>query len=808
MANKIFSTTDGFQTLAGSVHRTFGKQIEVEPGYMLSFNCNSTTAFSTMDYSINVATGALGAETRVLLVGVAPENVGIIGTNSVQFDSDHVLTFFQDATSGNINACMSEWDLVGHAQVANVITDLGITGGGLCVNLETIDATHYLITYDTGTDLVAQVIEVNAGTYVVSTVGTPLVTGTTQQACHSHVVQIDATHYSISFTKTTPGTSGHFMIVEVNLGTWAVTTATAATDLGGGDVANVYPGIFYIDKLTWTFKVSATQVVVFYQILVSGEKVVIYKVIDINLATWVITVGAQQLFWGVQANLLGTSFLTQPNLANAEAYFITTCTYFRRQTMWKIGWDAANTKLIAISNGYNLWTGSAYIRFSPGGYVTEISGGDFLVTAFKVSSAGYEQVYSIANDDAPTTGGGLKPVSSGTLPGNITESQYGDVVAFDSTHFVVLGGSATAPFVTYGLDAAGQIEVLDDSFATGYYDTVSGLKLDSTHMLLTTGQDKFRVAEVDGSYVGSWSAVETSLSAPGTDINTVRMYISGEDVNFWYVICVRKGSSLFASAISVDKATYVVAQVGSDLVINASSTGYDMTPVEGYTDKWVVTYSPANLFARVIGVDGAFEPVLVGAEFDFGFTASYSNLQSVDATHFCVTYSDAASFDGFAETLEVNVGTWALTAASAAAYEFDPVYVVGLKSRLVKVDSTHVALIWGSSSSSTTYVNYRYLCLMRVFEMDPATFNWSTSQEIKLISNQGVYGSLGLLDTDTIISVSGQANVTTNATANVQLWDAVVAGATQVAITGAGVDFCSWKFYYIRSRGSRRSRCS
>ena len=270
MANKIFSTAASATTAGGSSNRHLGVPIEIEPGWILQLVCPSSTTFATIDYSVDVTTGAIGALTANTVVGVAPTNGGITLTDSVLFDSTHMLSVFQDATSGNINAMICEWDPATHTHTSHTVTDLGITGGGggsgFFVNMEKIDATHYLVVYTTGSALMSQVIEVNAGTYAVTTVGTPLTVATTPAVAQGHVVQIDATHYSISYTyrNAAATASGFFMIVEVNLGTWDVTTATAETDLGLGAPANSYITSYCIDSLTWTFKVSATKVVVFY----------------------------------------------------------------------------------------------------------------------------------------------------------------------------------------------------------------------------------------------------------------------------------------------------------------------------------------------------------------------------------------------------------------------------------------------------------------------------------------------------------------------------------------------------------------
>ena len=802
MANKIFSTADTLLTAADSTMRHMGCPIEVEPGYILQFICPTDITFATIDYAVDVTTGAIGAETATAIAGIKPENSGLIATKSVMFDATHMLTVFQDDTSGNVNAMISEWDAVAHSLTSNTVTDLGITGGGLHVNFEQIDSTHYLISYDSGTDLIQQVIEVNAGTYAVSAVGTPLTTAMTQEAPHSHVVQIDATHYSVSITKKTPGTSGWFMIVEVNLGTWAVTTATALTDLGSGATTNTWYTSYYVSLVTWTFKVSATKVVVFYSTL-DTEYYTCYKVIDINTGTWVITVGALQLFGEANSGTLDllTSYVTQPDLAVAEAYFSTHTRIYRGQSVWKIGFDAANNIVTVLSNAFNTWIYTTYVKYSPMGQVTELTGGDILVLTYRLNQSGYPQLHSVFNADAPTTAGAIDPVASVITPGNGSTAQtWPDVVALDSTHFILLGGTSSPDFIVYGVDAAGQIELLDDSFATGYSSAVSGIKLDSTHVLLSDNQYKFRVAELDVNYVGSWSAAETTLSSGGSsNYCGVKMYIAGEDASYYYVIVNRfyAGSYVTAvSVVSVDKATWVVAQVGSDLTgMGNFSLGYDMTPVEGYTDKWVCVYSEqiwsSELKARVVGVNGSFEPVFEGAEVNLlsGSWGDNANIQSVDATHFIITYNDSYD-DGWAETLEVNVGTWALSAVSAAAFEFETGNLSKYKTRLAKLDSEHVALVWGSGSSAD-YVNYEVYGVLGVLEMDPATYNWSVSQKIKLVGYSGWRSALGLLDADTIISSTGTANVTSNWTANVQLWD-VAAGSvtpTQVVITSAGVDF-------------------
>tara|TARA_Y100000593_G_scaffold95067_1_gene199106 strand:+ start:6689 stop:10399 length:3711 start_codon:yes stop_codon:yes gene_type:complete len=791
MSNKIFSTADSSFAYSTNA-RHYGVPIEIEPGWILQLSCNTSSAFSTVDYPVDVATGAIGTVTNNVVAGISPENNGIILTDSVLFDSTHMLSVFQDATSGNINAMICEWDPATHTHTSHTVTDLGITGGGFCVNMEKIDATHYLISYDSGTDLVQQVIEVNAGTYAVSTVGTPLVTGTTNEAPQCHVVQIDSTHYSVSYTKKSPGTSGHFMIVEVNLSTWAVTTATAATDLGGGAATGAYMTSFYIDAVTWTFKVSATKVVVFYNRLDGSNFISCYRVVDINTGTWAITVGSLQDFQAA-GQYMFAAYLTQKDLTVAEAHYSCNVESYMGQSMFKIGFDAVNNLVTVISNSYNTWVNTSYIRYSPMGHVTEMNGGDILVVNYKMTAGSYPHIYSIFNADPPTAGGSIKPIASGMIFGIGTSREFPCVISLDSTHFVALGLVGNQPFRSYLIDAAGQIQNLHNSSTVNYSGSVSGVKLDSTHMLLSADQYKFRVAEVNASYIGSWSAAETSLSSGGTDFdNGVKMYIAGEDASYYYVIVNRysTGTTTAVSVVSVDKATWVVAQVGSDLTGMGNADGYDMTPIQGYTNKWLCVYQNTNLKAIVVGVNGSFEPVLEGAEFDFGFVGDFPNVQSIDATHAVVTYSDVLN-DGFALTVEVNTGTWAVSLASAAAFEFETSYLNIEKTRLVKLDDNHVGILWGAYNSAN-YVNHQAQCKLAVLEMDASTYNLSESQGINLIAFEGSSSSLSLLDSSTVVSTTIPNNAGgSNSTANIQLWE-VSAGSvtpTQVVITAAGVDF-------------------
>jgi len=788
MANKIISTVDSAVTAAGTSLTHFGCPIEVESGYILQFVCPTSSTFGTIDYTVDVATGAIGAETATAIATITPENSGKICTKSVMFDATHMLTVFQDNTSGNVSTCMSEWNAGTHTLTSNTITDLGITGNGFHVNLEQIDSTHYLISYDTGTDLVAQVIEVNAGTYVVTTVGTPLTTGTTYAVPHSHVVQIDATHYAVSFTKKSAGKSGFFMIVEVNAGTWAVTTATAVTDLGSTIASNVYITSRFIESATWIFKLTATKVAVFYTTGVAANQPTVYKIIDINTGTWVITVGAEIEMTGWTTYQYYSAYLTQPDLAVAEAYFSTIMLQWSTFGFVKLGFDVAQNQVTCISNTHNYWMRSNYeSKYSTPGQVTELTGGNVLVNCFQSETSNH-QIYSFSNDDPIN----LSPSAGITSKYQGTRTRFGDVVALDSTHFVVLGMVYQYPFMTYEVSAAGQIELLDYSFSTGYYESVTGLKLDSTHLLLSGDQNDFRVAEVDGSGVGSWSAAQTTLAGGNDAHNGVKMYIAGEDASYWYVIVNRFYSSYntAVSVVSVDKATYVVAQVGSDLVGGGTQYGYDMTPIEGYTDKWLTVYNATTWKARVVGVDGSFEPVFEGVAFDSGAAGRYQNVQSVDATHFITTYSDASSH-GWAETLAVNVGTWAVSIASAAAYEFETGNVGYYKSRLAKVDSEHAVMYWGYDiPASQDYEQYICYGVLGVLKMDSGTFNITISEKVKMVSSDGSYSAVGLLDSDTVITSSQvHASGSNNLVWNIGLWDAVVAGATQVAITGAGADF-------------------
>ena len=432
-----------------------------------------------------------------------------------------------------------------------------------------------------------------------------------------------------------------------------------------------------------------------------------------------------------------------------------------------------------------------YIRYSPMGTVTEMSGGNILFMCYNATQINGNNQWAIKNTDGPATGGHITPVAAGNTSGQSAAKKAPDIVALDSTHFVVLGATQTQNFVTYSVDSAGQINLLDDSFNTSWYDTVSGVKLDSTHLLLSNTQKDFRVAEVDANYIGSWSAAAFTVDA-GSDVRGVRMFVAGEDASYWYVMVNRNysGAGTACYVLSVDKSTYVIAQVGSTLTGLGVSNGFDMTPITGYTDKFICVYVATTLKARVVEMDSSNEPAFLGAELDLGVASAYlPNIVAVDSTRSIITYNDSA-LDGYAETVQVNTGTWALTVVSASAFNFEGSYLNDDQSRLVKVDDAHVAMIWGHTSS-TDYVNYNTYSVMAVFELDPSTNNVSLAQKINLISYEGSYSALANLDSDTLVSSYLSTNHNANMTAAIHLWD-VAAGSvtpTQVVITAAGVDF-------------------
>jgi hypothetical protein len=159
------------------------------------------------------------------------------GTNSQnscqKIDSTHYINVWK-GTSGDGFAQVFSVNLTSWA-VAAVGSPLEFdTADDFFNSLTQIDANHFLNCYSSvGTDGIAQVLEVNLTTYAVTAVGTPLTFDSTSASYITSAPLGDTNHTIVFWTDT--DTDGKARVLNVNTGTWEVTTAGALLEFDTSD---------------------------------------------------------------------------------------------------------------------------------------------------------------------------------------------------------------------------------------------------------------------------------------------------------------------------------------------------------------------------------------------------------------------------------------------------------------------------------------------------------------------------------------------------------------------------------------------
>lgn len=119
----------------------------------------------------------------------------------------------------------------------------------------TVDTTHVLVVWssENGTGVEAQILIVNGSTWAITAADSPLVVGTTGDSYNQDVVQLDSTHFMVSFIDS--GSDGDARVITVNLSTWAVTAEGTAYEYYTGSTNYWQPLVF----------VNATHAIVVWQ---------------------------------------------------------------------------------------------------------------------------------------------------------------------------------------------------------------------------------------------------------------------------------------------------------------------------------------------------------------------------------------------------------------------------------------------------------------------------------------------------------------------------------------------------------------
>lgn len=174
--------------------------------------------------------------------------------------------------------------------------DVANNGNAACA---LVDDNHVLATWrgTAGFDGIAQILEVNTTTWVVSTAAA-LLEFDTQNGNYSSIFEVDTNHF-ITFWGGGAGTTGYVQVLEVNTSTWAVTTSAASLehDTQGGSYNSCY-------------KIDTNHFIDFYQGL-DGDGFV--QVIEVNTTTWAVSTASARLEFETQSCLFNTCFEIDAN---------------------------------------------------------------------------------------------------------------------------------------------------------------------------------------------------------------------------------------------------------------------------------------------------------------------------------------------------------------------------------------------------------------------------------------------------------------------------------------------------------------
>jgi hypothetical protein len=144
-----------------------------------------------------------------------------------------------------------------------------------------------------------------------------------------------------------------------------------------------------------------------------------------------------------------------------------------------------------------------------------------------------------------------------------------------------------------------------------------------------------------------------------------------------------------------------VAIAGSTLEIDAGASSLELSQID--STHYLCTYAATDNHGQavVLSVDtGTWAVALAAGIFEFDSTrGTFISSTQVDATHYLIAYS-GTSTDGYSVILEVNTGTWAIT-APAASFVFDA--VTGLWTDVIQVDATHYLVGYSRNTGGSAW---------------------------------------------------------------------------------------------------------
>lgn len=201
------------------------------------------------------------------------------------------------------------------------------------------------------------------------------------------------------------------------------------------------------------------------------------------------------------------------------------------------------------------------------------------------------------------------------------------------------------------------------------------------------------------SYDVTTAAASLEFDTQQGQYNSCAAIDSTHFINFWNGV----SDDGFAQVFTVDGGTFAVTTAAAALEYDTQNSFENYTiriDTNHYLLLWSGNAATRDSFAQVIEVNTTTWAVTTAAarlQFDTDVGAFYSSAK-MDTNHFLIVWA-GASADGFAQILTVNTTTWAVSTA-AASLEFDTQNLAG--SSCAKIDDTHAIVSWFGGAAGIT----------------------------------------------------------------------------------------------------------
>lgn len=304
----------------------------------------------------------------------------------------------------------------------------------------------------------------------------------------------------------------------------------------------------------------------------------------------------------------------------------------------------------------------------------------------------FSPIYNFGTlNNSITPGGFSKILDFGPtdVVGKIT-TDFMSMGKIDDTHVIMFSAQAFEVLLTLtsvsGTFAVGDNVSQATSGATGIVQQV----VDATHILLKTVTGTFdNIHSISASPSGATATVSAHIGGTGgfaqvMSVNTNTGDLTPVGTPFFfdsqnlYNQCIQVDATHYlntwsaasndgkAQVFAIDLTTYAVTSVGAPLTFDAGIAGnmvLNQVDSSHFLMAWASTLVGE---AQVLNVNlGTYAVTAIGAAFTFDATfCQYTTMCQIDASHFVVVYEGSGN-DGTAVCLAVNLGTYAVTAAGS-----------------------------------------------------------------------------------------------------------------------------------------------